>query len=106
MKIFTIKSNLNKQIKAKDEEEALEIYLKGIEEAQHTIIDEFEQYLEVYDKNKTILNPPTYKEHAKLLATIAHTIFQASSNEPLDGDQTEEFSMIFQKELDKLNGNT
>jgi len=47
-----------------------------------------------------------YRRLAKQLAGVAHMILMDKyENEPLDGDQTEELSMMFQEELDKLNGN-
>ena len=48
---------------------------------------------------------PSFREIAHKLADLAHTILMASSDEPLDGDQTEELSVMFREELDKLNGN-
>ena len=42
---------------------------------------------------------------AKKLANFAHSLMLLKNNEPLDGDQTEELSVMFREELDKLNGN-
>ena len=47
----------------------------------------------------------TFREIAKLLADNAQMILMSSSDEPLDGDQTEELSVMFREELDELNGN-
>ncbi len=50
-------------------------------------------------------NPPTFRTLAEQLAIMAQLVFQSSNDEPLDGDQTEEISMMFQEELNKINGN-
>jgi hypothetical protein len=48
---------------------------------------------------------PTYRQIAKQLADNAQMILMSSCDEALDGDQTEELSMMFQEELNELNGN-
>lgn len=48
---------------------------------------------------------PTFREIAKILADNAQMILMSSCDEALDGDQVEELSMMFQEELNKLNGN-
>ena len=50
-------------------------------------------------------NPPTDRQLAKQLADLVQTIFQASCDEALDGDATEDFTKMFLMELDYLNGN-
>jgi len=53
------------------------------------------------------IKPITFRKLAKKMAEIAHYILlQQHNGEPLDGDQTEELSMMFQEELDILNANT
>ena len=51
----------------------------------------------------------SYREIAQQLALTAHNLllndFNNKDNEPLDGDQTEELSIMFREELDFLNGN-
>uniref|UniRef100_A0A6H2A6F0 Uncharacterized protein n=1 Tax=viral metagenome TaxID=1070528 RepID=A0A6H2A6F0_9ZZZZ len=48
-----------------------------------------------------------YRQMAKELAFHTQNTFKAFEDElPLDGDQTEELSVMFRKELDLLNGNT
>ena len=48
---------------------------------------------------------PTFKEVASLSADVAHAILMASSDEALDGDQTEELTRLFGECLNTLNGN-
>jgi len=48
---------------------------------------------------------PNFRDHARSLAGKTHSLFQLLINEPLDGDQTEELSIMFREELDVLNGN-
>ena len=48
---------------------------------------------------------PDFREIAKLVAETAHTILMACCDDPLDGDQTEEISVMFREEMDYLNGN-
>ena len=47
----------------------------------------------------------SFREIAKKVADLTHTILMASSDEALDGDQTEEISVMIREELDVLNGN-
>ncbi len=47
----------------------------------------------------------TARELAKHLAETAHIVFMEQGDNSLDGDITEEFSVMFREELDILNGN-
>ena len=47
----------------------------------------------------------TFEEIAEIIANQAHTLLLQEGG-PLDGDQVDEFSVIFKEELNKLNGNT
>lgn len=48
----------------------------------------------------------TITEIARETAELAHNFLMAQrDNEPLDGDETEDFSKKFLEELNKLNGN-
>lgn len=46
-----------------------------------------------------------FRDLAKLLANNVHQLILMINQEPLDGDQTEEISVMFREELDLLNGN-
>ena len=48
----------------------------------------------------------TFEEIAEIIANQAHTLLLSQEGGPLDGDQVDEFSVIFKEELNKLNGNT
>ena len=52
------------------------------------------------------MNKKQMKKVAREMATASHTYLLLNNNEPLDGDEVEDFSVMLRKELDKLNGNT
>lgn len=49
---------------------------------------------------------PSHREVVKQIAELTHTLLMACCDEPLDGDQTEELSVMFREEMDYLNGNS
>ncbi len=47
----------------------------------------------------------SFRQIAKLAAETAHALLMQAWDESLDGDQTEELSVMFREELDELSGN-
>ena len=48
----------------------------------------------------------TFREIANAMAEVTHLfLVKQNEGEPLDGDQVQELSMMYEEELNKLNGN-